>query len=239
MSYKDKRLAEQRLPCENCGQPDDKCTESVLSNGRACCSVCSRTDSHPKRLDRIRETAGSLGRVPAPDLSGDPREGKAQAVQGSMFNDPASIEAAPVKPYAGGHGDAGGNRQTDHLGATQAKVLGLLEHAAGSGATVKEIREAYDEMHHGTVSGALSELHKGGIICRLATKRARCSVYVTPDNVDDRVVIPPKPTKAGLAARVMSANEVMVDQVEHVRYNGHNYYLASDLLEALMEGYGA
>lgn len=54
-----------------------------------------------------------------------------------------------------------------------------------TGSTWKEIAEA-SGWHHGTVSGALSVLHKTGKIARLLETRARCRVYVLPPYIGDR-----------------------------------------------------
>jgi hypothetical protein len=40
--------------------------------------------------------------------------------------------------------------------------------------------------HHGQASGALSDLHKAGLIARLVERRNRCSVYVLPEHVGGR-----------------------------------------------------
>ena len=40
--------------------------------------------------------------------------------------------------------------------------------------------------HHGTISGAVSNLHKKGLIARLAEKRGKNKIYVMPHNVDGR-----------------------------------------------------
>jgi len=217
--------------------PDEACTERVLSKGRACCKRCEATDTHPKGIER-----NPFRQRGAPAVSNaDPREGKAQAIQGSMFNDPDSIEVAPVLPYAGTVGHAGSatserRAARQPAGKNQKIVLQDLDSNGSFGMTVKEVREATG-WHHGTASGCLSNLHKGGQIARLTEERGDCQVYVLPQHVNNRESVPVKPKKAGLAARVLGAEEVEVDYVEHVRFNGHEYYLAADLLAALTEGY--
>ena len=54
-----------------------------------------------------------------------------------------------------------------------------------SGTTWKEISDL-STLHHGTVSGALSALHKEGKISRLLEKRNRCRVYVLNEYVSGR-----------------------------------------------------
>ncbi len=168
----------------------------------------------------------------------DPREGrKLAASQTFMFGDADSVEKAPVKPYAGEHGHSGTDtsaaRAKGLSSKSQSTVLRLLTEAKQEGMTVAEIRTA-TEMHHGTASGALTELHKGGLIARLSAKRDRCKVYVMPHCVGSRESEAPKGTKAGLAARVLSAE---ISDDGSVRYDNENFRSAADLLSALREGF--
>lgn len=45
--YVAKRGAEKRCACVNCGRSDAACTKRVLTGGKACCSACESTDTHP------------------------------------------------------------------------------------------------------------------------------------------------------------------------------------------------
>lgn len=99
-----------------------------------------------------------------------------------------------VKPYNGSSGWSGTDtskeraEENDSYGKTeQAQTFVyryLLWHQANGG-TWKEIADA-SGMHHGTVSGALSVLHKDGKIARLTERRNRCRVYVHPAYVNER-----------------------------------------------------
>ena len=222
--YEEKRAAENRGACSSCLTPDKTCTARIVRGRGACCDVCQYTDTHPR---------GAVAK-------GDPREGHAQAAQGSMFGDPDSIEKAPATPYAGGHGHSGTDtskaRADRGLGKSQAAVANVVHNARGRGATVAELRGMLSSMHHGTISGALTELHKVGVLSRLVEKRGRCHVYVIPEYINGRDTEKPKGTKAGLAARVMSAQP---SGEGLIRLDGIDYYLAEDLLDALMEGYEA
>lgn len=62
------------------------------------------------------------------------------------------------------------------------------------GMTSKEYREKYG-LHHGVSSGALSSLHKDGLVEKLTTKRDRYGVYVAPEFVAGRSTIPHKKNK--------------------------------------------
>jgi len=117
--------------------------------------------------------------------------------QPGLFTTPDEIERNPIRPYAGDHGDAGGNRGKTTLPKAQAEVVQHLTTATITGHTVKELCTITGR-HHGSVSGSLSELHRGGIIQRLTTQRQHCSVYVLPQYVLHRTTIAPAPTKAAL-----------------------------------------
>ena len=69
--------------------------------------------------------------------------------------------------------------------STQNQILGHIFLERENGMTWKELAEITG-WHHGTVSGALSVLHKTGRIARLTEKRGRCRVYVTPEYVAGR-----------------------------------------------------
>lgn len=101
----------------------------------------------------------------------------------------------PVLPYAGTSGFSGTDtserraRMRDRNGETakaQADVLMLLTDAGTEGMTWNELGERLG-LHHGTVSGALSVLHKAGKIARLVERRNRSKVYVMPHYVNGRM----------------------------------------------------
>lgn len=68
---------------------------------------------------------------------------------------------------------------------SRSNVLEFVEFQGFHGATVAEVRDFFG-MHHGRASSALSLLHRDGTVVRLAAKRDRCAVYVTPGNEDNR-----------------------------------------------------
>lgn len=70
-------------------------------------------------------------------------------------------------------------------GYTTGKAVGVLDQVAQDvflefdhGMTVAELRRKHPEHHHGTLSGALSHLHREGTLAMLTEKRERCHVYV-------------------------------------------------------------
>lgn len=104
-------------------------------------------------------------------------------------------DGIPVLPYAGTSGHSGTDTSKeravsqDKSGRTavlQKQVMLILSQNRSHGATWKEVAD-WIHMHHGTVSGALSVLHKTGYISRLKEKRNGCKVYVLPNYVNGRL----------------------------------------------------
>ena len=73
----------------------------------------------------------------------------------------------------------------------QRRVLRLVAAAGEDGVTVAEVRQTITDHHHGSLSGALSNMHRAGTIARLLDKRGRCHIYVLPEYVGDRVASEP------------------------------------------------
>jgi DNA-binding PadR family transcriptional regulator len=69
----------------------------------------------------------------------------------------------------------------------QIKCLKMLKKRPSAGYTSREIEDAYD-LDHGKVSGALSVLHKRGILALLAEKRDGFMIYVLTEFVKGRQV---------------------------------------------------
>ena len=102
-----------------------------------------------------------------------------------------------VLPYAETSGWSGSDtskeraEKSDRSGRTaknQQQVLEFLANRGELGATVREVDEALGWHHHGKTSGCLSVLHKGYEINRLAERRGRCKIYVTPNHTASRAV---------------------------------------------------
>lgn len=70
----------------------------------------------------------------------------------------------------------------------QAGALAEVRMAGRSGATWREVA-AERGWHHGQASGALTRLHRRGLILRLEETRDHCGVYVTPDYVGNRPTV--------------------------------------------------
>jgi len=114
----------------------------------------------------------------------------------------------PVLPYGRTSGWSGSEtsreraERADRTGITenrQAITLGLVRRAGIDGLTWRELSEQTG-WHHGTASGALSVLHKGGEIARLSERRDKCQIYVLPGNVLGRTTADYTPN---VSARVL------------------------------------
>ena len=116
----------------------------------------------------------------------------------------AATEPLPVLPYAGTSGWSGSTTSetravtADANGTTsnrQRRVLTLLDARRDVGMTWRDLADALGA-HHGTASGALSALHKAGLIARLTETRRGCQVYVGLDHVNGRPLAPHRPNAA-------------------------------------------
>lgn len=102
----------------------------------------------------------------------------------------------PVLPYNGSSGHSGTDTskeradQQDKTGKTknmQLTTLELLRQRTFIGITWHELARELN-IHHGTASGVLSNLHKGGLIVRLAMRRGRSKIYVLPEWIEYRAI---------------------------------------------------
>lgn len=68
------------------------------------------------------------------------------------------------------------------LGARQRQILDVLSDLGSDGGTWREIAEYLGDrgvhLHHGEVSGALSNLHRAGKVFALKEQRSKCHPYV-------------------------------------------------------------
>lgn len=116
----------------------------------------------------------------------------------------AATEPLPVLPYAGTSGWSGSTTsetravKADAAGVTsrrQRQVLTLLDARRDVGMTWRDLADALG-CHHGAASGALSTLHKAGLIARLTATRRGCQVYVGLDHIQGRDLAPHRPNAA-------------------------------------------
>ena len=104
--------------------------------------------------------------------------------------------STPILPYAGTSGWSGSEtsreraKNQDADGTTGFRQNQTLVHVRiqeERGLTWKELSEITN-WHHGSSSGALSVLHKAGVIIRLTARRNRCAIYVSPQFINGREV---------------------------------------------------
>lgn len=98
-----------------------------------------------------------------------------------------SNEERTSLPYAGTSGWSGTasseeraqrRDQSGRTGKLQGRVVRHVQLQGARGATIKELREHFPDEHHGSLSGALTALHKAGRLVRTDSRRDRCSVYI-------------------------------------------------------------
>lgn len=121
-------------------------------------------------------------------------------------------EQGPVLPYAGTSGWSGSQtsqrraERDDADGTTlnrQQRTLRWLGRLGERGCTYVELGKAAG-LHHGQASGVLSTLHAADLVVRLREEREQCQVYVLPEFVNDRPVVPRRRTQTWLLLEDMA-----------------------------------
>jgi hypothetical protein len=116
----------------------------------------------------------------------DPREAREHAAEQTTDRPPL------INPYADGttgqQGDT--SRDAEPWRAQRIPLVFRLVTAAGPHGITSREAEARLNLGHGTVSGALSNLHRSGTITRLRERRDRHGVYVLPEHTQDRDTVP-------------------------------------------------
>ncbi len=115
----------------------------------------------------------------------------------------------PFTPYTGTGGHAGTEASRERaeteandgtLADRQQRILAWLDSAGASGSTWVSVGQGLN-LHHGQVSGALSNLHAGGFVFMLRKRHNRSHPYVHNKYrgfyQDSEVHDSPKTTKAG------------------------------------------
>jgi hypothetical protein len=131
--------------------------------------------------------------------------------------DQPRLEFPGTFPYAGTSGYAAGSdtsedraRADDEAGTTterQRRVLSALAAAWTTGLTWAELANLTG-WHHGQASGALSTLHRSGLVAMLTERRQRSHVYVLPTYVGDRPTQPHGSNRHAPARYVLSSEAV-------------------------------
>lgn len=86
------------------------------------------------------------------------------------------------------------NYTTDPALSLKERLHRSVRGQGGHGLTVIEARRIFHDHHHGTISGALSDLHKEGLLALLEEKRgqgkASAHIYVHARMVGERTTLP-------------------------------------------------
>jgi len=121
----------------------------------------------------------------------------------------------------------------DANGTTTLRRGDLLERLRMAGLAGKTWRElaADTGLHHGQVSGALSVMHKDGLIACLTTRRDRCHPYIHAQWIashdPETVLLEPAQTLAG------KRNTAIQDVIDAARYFCERGLGAGNIREAL------
>lgn len=68
----------------------------------------------------------------------------------------------------------------------QTSVLKEIHRSGFVGRTVAELRREFPQFHHGSISSALTNMHRAGKIARLTQTRAKAKIYVSVGYEDGR-----------------------------------------------------
>lgn len=110
-----------------------------------------------------------------------------------MSEDGAALTYNGTEGYSGSEASrmrAEGEARDGTVLRRQQDVMHWVQAAGVSGVTWRDLGEVTG-LHHGQITGALSNLHRAGKIARLTQRRGRCSVYVAHEYVGDRRIAPP------------------------------------------------
>ena len=150
----------------------------------------------------------------------------------------------PFTPYAGTGGHAGSEASRERaetaasdgtLAVRQQKIVDALLSTGVSGATWVTLGQTLS-LHHGQISGALSNLHQAGLVFMLKKRHNRSHPYVHARYrefyQDDEVHDSPKTTKAGQRrVRLEELVQVCRDGMD----GGMDYARVSAIIKALDE----
>lgn len=110
-------------------------------------------------------------------------------------DDAVSLPYAGTSGYSGSEASRERAERRDRGGETltlQQRVARVAAALGPTGVTIAELRKTIYWEHHGSLSGALTVLHKSGRLLRLREQRGGCSIYVAPRFLLDREPVPPK-----------------------------------------------
>jgi hypothetical protein len=137
-----------------------------------------------KKSSRAKK-ADTINKIPAETRTGPP-------TGVDVIDRPYIQQGQPSSGYA--EGSETSKAAEPLRSEAQIAVLAFLIQQGAYGATWRETQDHllnldpdhWGHVHHGSVSGALSVMHKTGRITRLAESRGGCEVYVTLDHINGR-----------------------------------------------------
>ena len=128
---------------------------------------------------------------------------------------------------------------TDRKRATmvQSVVLGAVTRHGTFGLTIADLRRMYPQHHHGSLSSALTNLHRDGRLARLVEKRDRCHIYVVPDDVNGRATQPAGHV-AGRTRKAGAQDQPAVPGPQTADLGIAEWVYAAEMTEAFEQGFG-
>ena len=127
------------------------------------------------------------------------------------------------------HADASGETK-----GQQKIALRLLEQLGAHGLTWTELLSelwvsGYPKAHHGAASRTLSNLHRAGLVARLAASRNERKIYVLPQYIDDRETELPRdqrgPKTTGVVVLTDDEQAACDRLVDETRRMTNSYYV--------------
>jgi len=101
-----------------------------------------------------------------------------------------------------GHQEEASRAAEPHRRSRIPVAFRALEERGGLGLTWRELAGSAG-LHHGQASGALSNLHRSGVVARLQMQRGGCGVYVLQEHVNGRPTVPYRRNTSVLSQAVL------------------------------------
>lgn len=112
------------------------------------------------------------------------------------------MSIAEWRPYGDGTSGHQGDTSADSEPGRRARLgdaLAAVTETGIYGLTWRDYARMRPGVHHGSASGALSNLHRSGLIVRLTERRNGAGIYVLPERVAGRTVVPYRRNRPPLA----------------------------------------
>jgi hypothetical protein len=120
----------------------------------------------------------------------------------------------------------------------QSEVLSVASRCREDGVTIAELRTIYRGIHHhGSLSSALTNLHRTGLLVCLTEKRDRCHVYVRPEYANGRSFRLPVRV-AGGKDKAGAQDQPAAPRPQSADLGIAEWVYAAEMTDAYEQGYG-